>query len=57
MTQIKNLPEYAKKYQYIVARRVDSQLWFWGAWNDKNKANEIALNIGGVMIRNPAGSD
>lgn len=46
---INNLPTYANEYKYIVARRVDGELWFWGAWNDRNKANEVAIEIGGEV--------
>lgn len=49
---INNLPTYANEYKYIVARRVDGELWFWGAWNDLNKANEVALEIGGEVVTN-----
>ncbi len=47
---INNLPNYANDYRYIVARRVDGELWFYGAWNDADKANEVALEIGGETI-------
>ena len=41
---INNMPEYAKDYKYIVVTNLDGDLWFWGAYNDRNKANEIALS-------------
>lgn len=47
---IYNMPDYAKGYKYIVARRVDGDLWFWGAWNDRNTANAVALDIGGEVV-------
>jgi len=49
---INNLPTYANEYKYIVARRIDGELWFWGAWNDRNKANEVALEIEGEVVTN-----
>ena len=49
---INNLPAYANEYKYIVARRIDGELWFWGAWNDRNKANEVALEICGEVVTN-----
>ena len=53
MNEINHLPIYAKGYNYIVARDVDGELWFWGAWDDRNKANEVALELGkGVVIEN-----
>ena len=38
MNTVKNLPEYANEYKYIVASQIDGDLWFWGAWNDMKKA-------------------
>lgn len=53
MMTIQNMPEYAKNYKYIVARRVDGELYFWGAWNDKDKANSISHELGdGIVIVN-----
>ena len=52
MQNINNLPKYANEYPYIVAREVDGELWFYGAYDNRNKANEIALNLGGVMVIN-----
>lgn len=49
---IQNVPEYAKNYKYIVARRVDGELYFWGAWNDRNKSNEVAIEIDGEVVTN-----
>ena len=46
MNEINHLPIYAKGYNYNVARDV-------GAWDDHNKANEVALELGnGVVIEN-----
>lgn len=52
MMTIQNVPEYAKNYKYIVVRRVDGELYFWGAWNDRNKAKEVAIEIGGEVATN-----
>lgn len=29
---IKNIPAYAYDYNFIVARHVDGEFWFWGAY-------------------------
>ena len=52
--KINNIPEYAKEYRFIVARKDtdDNSLWFWGAWNNRNKANEVAIEIGGEVVTN-----
>jgi hypothetical protein len=48
---IKNMPESAKTKKCIVVRRVNGELWYWGAWDDADTANEVALEIGGMTIR------
>ena len=45
--KINNLPENFKEYAFIVARRIDDDLWFWGCFNDRNKANQVAIEIDG----------
>lgn len=52
MMTIQNVAEYAKNYKYIVVRRVNGELYFWGAWNDRDKANEVAIEIGGEVVTN-----
>ena len=47
---INNLPTYARRYPFIVARFVDGQFWFWGAFSDRRQANEAALEEGGVTF-------
>lgn len=50
---IKNMVYYATDYNYIVASAVNGDLWFYGAWNNKNLAYEAAMEIGGIVIKNP----
>ena len=50
---IKNLSNYATQYKYIVASSVDGDLWFYGAWNDEDRAYGVARDIDGVVIKNP----
>ena len=52
MNTVKNLPEYANEYQYIVASRIDGDLWFWGAWNDMKEAINAAEKIDGEVVIN-----
>lgn len=51
---INNLPNYATEYGYIVASVVNGNLWFYGAWNNADKAYKVARNIGGAVIKNPS---
>ena len=49
---INNMPEYASDYEFIVAREVDGEYWFWGAYADGFKAEKAAIEIGGVIFHN-----
>ena len=52
MTKINNLPNYASEYSMVVARYIDGEYWFWGAYNDGSKAEKVAFEIGGEIINN-----
>jgi len=49
--EVMNTPEIVEKY---VVGRFDentNQLWFYGSWNDEIKAKDVAIEIGGIMVR------
>ncbi len=50
--KINNMAEYAKNRKYIVAREIEGELWFYGAWDDRDQANEAALEIEGITVEN-----
>lgn len=39
--------------KYIVARECDNELWFWGEYNNRKKAEITAKQIGGIVVENP----
>lgn len=47
---INNLPEYAKSYHYIVVSIVGKELWFYGAYNEWERAVEASKDIGSLDI-------
>ena len=49
--EVMNTPEIVEKY--VVARFDENtnQLWFYGSWNDENKAKDVAIEIDGIMVR------
>lgn len=49
---INNMPEYASHYEFVVVRNVDDQLWFYGAYSDGFKADEVAHQVGGLIVHN-----
>lgn len=52
MLNLMNAPESASHYEFVVAREIDSDFWYWGAYSDGWKADQVAYEIGGVVIHN-----
>lgn len=52
MYNLVNAPEYASHYEFVVAREIDGDYWFWGAYADGFKADQIAHEIDGIIIHN-----
>ena len=50
--KINNMSETAHKYEFIVARECDGELWYWGAYRFVWDAERAAHEIGGVIIHN-----
>lgn len=48
--KINNMPATADNYKYIIVREVDGEMWYYGADNDRNRANEVALAVGGIVL-------
>lgn len=48
--KINCLPEYARNYNWIVARVVDGEAWFYGAYNDEDKAFAVGTEVNGVVV-------
>jgi hypothetical protein len=47
---INNKPNYAEDYEFIVARYVDGEYWFYGAYSDGFKADNVASEIGEAVV-------
>jgi len=52
MYRINNCPDYAKDYEFIVVRVVDSELWFYGAYENGFEAERVCLRVGGMICHN-----
>lgn len=52
MDRIKNCPDYAKDYEFVVVRKVDNEYWFYGAYENGFKAEQVCLEIGGIIFHN-----
>lgn len=35
---------------YVVYRWVDGAFWYWGKWSDRNRANEVAMELGNGSV-------
>ena len=49
-TKINNMPDEVR--EFIVARidEADCSLWYWGSWDEKDRAVQTALAIGGIVV-------
>lgn len=47
---IHNMPEYAKEYPYIVCTFDRGDLWYFGAFEDKNRAKEVAYQSDSRLV-------
>ena len=50
--RINNKPSYANDYEFIVAREIDGEYWFYGAYADGFKADRVAMEIDGIVFHN-----
>lgn len=50
MITIMNVYKYALAYKYIVARFVEGDWWFYGAWNSFYDATQAAKAEGGQVF-------
>ena len=49
---IKNMPAYADHYEFVVAREVDGDYWFFGAYSTREKALQVAWDEDGEIFHN-----
>lgn len=47
---VKNVPEYAWEHNYWVVTELGEDLWFYGAYDSSDKANQIALDLDKIVI-------
>ena len=54
VVEVRNMPDVSSK-PYVVARFDESTnaLWYWGAWDEEERANEVAKEIGGLVLEKP----
>jgi len=50
MYKINNMNANYQNYKFIVARFVDDEFWFYGCFNDENKADEVAAMVHGICV-------
>ena len=49
MIKVNNEPINIKNYKYEVVIRTNGQYYYWGAFNDRQRANEAAQEEGGMV--------
>ena len=47
---VNNLPANVMKYEWITARPVDGELWFYGAWHTEQEAKNQAQSVDGIAL-------
>lgn len=47
--KINNLDVSALEMKYVVFTRSDGENWYYGAWNDFDRALAVAVKIGGQV--------
>ena len=47
---IQNVPCYAYEHKYIVANLNDRKFWFYGAFDDKARAEEVAKTLDNGVV-------
>lgn len=47
-TSVNNVPVEHDKY--VVARLDHSELWYWGSYNDLDRAKTVAIQVNGVIL-------
>lgn len=47
---IQNVPAYAYEHKYVVANRNDRKFWFYGAFDDKARAEEVAKTLDNGVV-------
>ena len=48
--KIREVPNCAMKYHYIVAREHNDTMYYWGAFNKEEEAKESAHEVHGIVI-------
>jgi len=48
--KVNNTPAYAVNYEWIVAREIANEFWFYGAYNESERASQVANEINGIAI-------
>ena len=49
---VMNAPADAFDYEFVVVREIDGDYWFWGKYTDGFKAEQVALEVGGLIVHN-----
>ena len=50
IVEINNVPNNPEKYIVASHDISTTELWYWGSWNDEDKAKKAAYEIGGVVL-------
>lgn len=49
--RVNNVSDYADAYDYLIARCVNGEVWYYGATNDEAVADRIAREVDGFVLK------
>lgn len=52
--KVNNVSENAKKYPWMVVRVCEGEYWYYGSWNNFDKAAAQAAEVGGCVVPSDA---
>lgn len=55
IVEVNNIPEETE--DWVVARCVARELWYWGSYDNEAQAKEVAKLIDGLVVRKINGAD
>lgn len=50
MVAVNNVPDYANDHPLWVVKYYSGFLWFWGAYDDENRALDVANEEDGMVV-------
>ena len=50
MIKVRNLHSENLHYRFVVVHFVDGEFWYWGSYNNEDRAAEVAHDVQGIYL-------